>query len=150
MPTPATYDDVNLIMRLYEARREDKLRQAREWFASMFKARNLEEFNRACPAGSGPNTYFRMVVSYWEMAASFITSGVLNEELFFQSSGELLVVWVKIRDIVPEFRAFAKNRNIYKNLETVAQRYIQYYNRDNPDAFNSFIERVVGAPARKS
>ena len=104
MPTEAcaTFDDVNLILRLYELRRDEKMRQAREWFSKSFTAHSLDEFNSVCPPGSEQNVWFRMVVSYWEMVASFITGGVLNQELFFQSGHELLMVWEKIRDAVPQ------------------------------------------------
>ena len=93
MESPATYEDVNLVLRLYELRREDRLRKARAWFGQSFKVRTLDEFNQLCPVGSDENAYFRMVVTYWEMTASFITSGVLNQNLFFQSGRELLFVW---------------------------------------------------------
>ena len=69
-----TYDDANLILRLYEERREDKMRAAREWFAQNFKFHTIEDFNRGCPPGSSMNAYARMIMSYWEMAASFVTA----------------------------------------------------------------------------
>jgi hypothetical protein len=92
MDTQATYDDVKLIMRLYEMRRDEKLREARQWFAK-FNARTWAEKVELCPPGSEPDAYFRMVTTYWEMVASFITSGVLHQELFLQSGQELLFVW---------------------------------------------------------
>src|SRR5205085_8174843 len=107
--TTATYDDANLILRLYELRREEKLRQARDWFGMNFRATTMEEATQAIPMGSPENAYFRMVVSYWEMAASFVTAGVLNQELFFESNGELLGVWERVRSILPGFRAMTKN-----------------------------------------
>ena len=90
---PATYDDANLLLRLYELRREDKMRQARDWFFKNFHANNLEELSKICPLGSPEHAFFRMMSSYWEMAASFVTSGVLQRELFMQNSRELLFVW---------------------------------------------------------
>src|SRR5258708_2817486 len=87
---PATYEDANLLLRLYELRREDKLRQARDWFTKKFKVSTLEEFQKLCPQGSEEHAYFRMVTSYWDMAASFVTGGVLHEELFMQNSREIL------------------------------------------------------------
>jgi len=135
-----TYDDANLLLRLYELRREDKMRQAREWFAGVFKAKTMDDFMKQARPGSGPNAWYRMVTSYWEMVASFVTSGILNKELFFQSSGELLLVWVKIRDLVPEFRAARKNPGAYRNLERVAKEYIEYMNRDDPEAFDTFAK----------
>src|ERR1039457_853448 len=100
MSNQATYDDANLILRLYELRREEKLRQAREWFGQKFKAGSMEETMQLIPPGSQENAYFRMVVSYWEMAASFVTAGVLSQELFFESNGELMFCWEKVRGMV--------------------------------------------------
>jgi len=145
MPSPATYDDVNLILRLFELRREDKMRHARDWFAKSFKVRTMEEFTKLCPPGYDTNTYFRMVTTYWEMVASFITAGVLNEELFFQSGLELLFVWERIRDLVPEMRKTFKNDAQYKNLETVAGQFAGMLQKNGgPEAYNAFSARVRG------
>lgn len=144
MSQQATYEDVNLILRLYEQRREDKMREARQWFTGMFKAKTLEEFNKSCPPGSGPNAYFRMVTSYWEMVASFITAGVLNEQLFFQSGMELLLVWEKVKDIAPAMRELRKNQLIWKNLETVAGRLAAHLDVNSPGAHEAFAELVRG------
>jgi hypothetical protein len=144
MPHPATYDDVNLILRLYEIRREEKLRLAREWFGKSFRVETLEDFMTVCAPGTDANAYFRMVVSYWEMVASFVTSGVLNDDLFFQSGRELLYVWVRLSQIVPAYREAAKNPNEWKNLETVANAFIQKWNADSPGAYEAFSARVRG------
>jgi hypothetical protein len=145
METHATYDDVNLILHLYELRREEKLRKAREWFMQSFKARNMEGFGTLCPQGSDANAYARMVISYWDMAASFMTSGVLNEDLFFQSGRELLFVWERVRELVPQMRETYKDPNYAKNLETVAGDYINWLNRRSPEAYAAFSSRVRGA-----
>ena len=145
MEAHATYDDVNLILRLFELRREQKMRTARDWFARNFKAATLEEFNTVCPQGSEEHACFRMVLSYWEMVASFITSGVLNQELFFQSGGELLFVWERFRTYLPQAREQYKNPGVYKNLETVAQAFIQWMNKNSPGAYQAFSARVGGS-----
>ena len=142
MVNKPTYDDVNLILRLYEERREDKMRAAREWFAQNFKFHTMEDFNRGCPPGSSMNAYARMIMSYWEMAASFVASGVLNQELFFQSGGELLFVWVRVRDLIPHMREANKNPTSYHNLETVANAYVEWWNSKAPEAFAAFAARV--------
>jgi hypothetical protein len=144
MANTATYDDVNLILRLYEMRREEKLRLARDWFAKSFKVRTVEDFNKLCPPSYDTNAYFRMVVTYWEMVASFVTAGVLNEELFFQSGMELLFCWERVRDLVPEARTTYMNENLYKNLETVANRLIQHLEKNSPGAYEAFSKRVRG------
>ena len=143
MEKQATYDDVNLILKLYDMRREEKLREARKWFAK-FKASTMAEREALCPPGSDQDAYFRMVVTYWEMVASFITAGVLNQELFFQSGLELLFVWEKIRDLLPEWRKVNSNPQIASNMETVAKAAIKYMNRGNPKAYEAFSARVRG------
>jgi hypothetical protein len=85
-----------------------------------------------------------MVTSYWEMAASFITSGVLNQELFQQSGGELLFVWTKIQDVVPELRKAFNSPKYLANVETVAKGMIDNMNRANPKAYEAFQARVRG------
>jgi len=146
MTTQATYDDVNLVLRLYELRREAKLRAAREWFAGTLRARTLEELDQACPEGSEASAYFRMVASYWEMVASFLTGGVLHEELFYQSGGEMLLVWEKIKDLLPALRRRCANPLLYRNLEQAAGRYIRWLNQQAPGAYDNFAARLRGAP----
>jgi hypothetical protein len=140
----ATYEDVDLILRLYEMRRESKLREARDWFGQSFKVKTLDEFNQLCPLGSQTNAYYRMVISYWEMVASFITKGVLHQELFFESGGELLFVWERIRDVLPASRQANKNPRNLKNLEQVAEAYIQWFNEQAPGSYEAFSKRVRG------
>jgi hypothetical protein len=137
----ATYDDVNLILKLYELRRDDRLREARKWFGGL-KMKTLAELQAACPPGSEQDASVRMVTSYWEMAASFITSGVLNQELFQQSGGELLFVWTKIQDIVPELRKLFNNPKYLANIESVAKGMIDNMNRANPKTYEAYTARV--------
>jgi hypothetical protein len=143
MDNQATYDDVNLILKLYELRRDDRLREARKWFSGL-KVKTLAELQAACPPGSEQDASLRMVTSYWEMAASFITSGVLSEPLFQQSGGELLFVWTKIQDVVPELRKAFSNPKYLSNVETVAKGMIDNMNRANPKAYEAFSARVKG------
>jgi hypothetical protein len=143
MPTTPTYDDVNLILKLYELRREEKLREARAAMGK-YKASSYDEHVKLCPPGSPEDANFRMTVSYWDMAASFVTSGVLNQELFLRSGRELLVIWEKIRDIVPGYREFSKNPQLWEDLEKVAHAAIERMNKANPEAYAVFSKRVRG------
>ncbi len=145
MQPPATYEDANLVLRLYELRREEKLRTARDWFVKSFHVRNMEEFTAKCPPGSQENSNARMVISYWDMVASFLTSGILNENLFFQSGRELLLVWERVRDITPELRVAMKDPQVWNNLEIVAGKYITHLKAIGPDAYPAFSSRVRGA-----
>jgi len=149
MPTQATYDDANLILRLFELRREEKLRKAREWFSANFVPTSLDDMQRIAPTGSQENAYMRMVVSYWEMAASFVTSGVLNQELFFQSSGELLFVWERVRTLLPAFREFTRNPHSWGNLEIVGNAFIKWMEARSPEAYLHVQQMVRGTAAPK-
>jgi len=143
MANQATYDDANLCLKLYELRREETMRKARQWFGG-FSASSLEEVQKAAPMGSQENAYMRMVTSYWDMAAAFVTSGVLNEDLFLQTNGEALFVWEKIRPLVPLMREAFQMPNYMSNLETVANAAIK---RMGPEAYQSFSARIRGVAA---
>jgi hypothetical protein len=146
----ATYDDANLILRLYELRREETLRKARAWFVANFDVASAEEMMQKYPFGSPENTNFRMVISYWDMAASFVVAGVLNQELFFQSSGEMLIVWEKVRALVPEFRQLVKNPQAWGNLESVGTAYIEHVEARGPEAYAAFQGMVKTVTAAAS
>ncbi|MBL8296129.1 MAG: hypothetical protein JNN08_30075 [Bryobacterales bacterium] len=143
----STYDDVNLLLRLYDMRREDRMRQARSWFTANFGASSMEEFVKICPAGSEENASYRMVTSYWEMVASFITSGVLSKEIFFQNTREMLLVYLRVQALLPALREMYKDPFALHNLETVAKEYIEWMNGRAPGSFEAFAGRV-GRPAR--
>jgi hypothetical protein len=140
----ATYDDVKLLMQLYEMRREPRMREARKWFAASFKVKTLADLNALCPPGSEQSASYRMVTTHWEMVASFMTSGVLSQELFFQTGREMLLCWERFRDVLPAIREFTKNPIEFRNLETVALTYIEWWNKQAPGAFQNFSARVRG------
>jgi hypothetical protein len=143
MANQATYDDANLLLRLYELRREETMRKARQWFGS-FSPDDPEQLQKVGAMGSPENAYFRMVTSYWDMAASFVTSGVLNQELFLENSGELAFVWEKIRKLVPETRAWMNNPKYLKNLETVGQA---AFDRMGKEGYENWSAMVRGMAA---
>jgi hypothetical protein len=69
------------------------------------------------------------------MAASFVVRGILHDELFFENSGEMLIVWEKSKDLVADLRIQSKNPTLYRNLEKGAAKYIEWLNRQAPDAY---------------
>ena len=94
MATPV--DSANLILKLYELRREPVMREARN-FIFTFNPRTVEEYMAGM---MGPNSgHIRMVVSYWEMASSFVASGAIDAAMFEASTGEHIVVFGKLEPI---------------------------------------------------
>ena len=148
MEQQATYDDAKLILQLYEMRREERLREARKWFVANFYCQTFEEMTTLCPPGSETNASSRMVTSYWEMVASFIASGVLNEKLFFQSGTELLLTWIRVKPVLAATRTAFANPAYLANLETVGERFIEHWNRTSPGAFEAFKARIGTRPAQ--
>ena len=144
MHARATYDDAGLILHLYELRREERLRKARAWFSASFKPKTTGDLAAICPPGSDESAYYRMVLTYWEMVASFLTSGVLNRELFYQSGRELLLVWTRIEGILAAVREQQKDPMYYSNLEAAAREYIAYLEARAPGSYQAFAARVRG------
>ena len=141
-PRP-TYDDANLILRLYEMRREPRMRQARAWFTAKCKGvQSFEELMKLAPPGSEENASFRQVATYWDLVASFIASGILHKELFFQSGRELLLVWERVKDFLPSAREAYQDPNYLKNLETVGTEFAAYMKSHGEAAYAAFLKRI--------
>jgi hypothetical protein len=148
MKNQATYDDANLVLRLYELRREPRLRDARKWFGGAPQFQSRDEWLKLCPPGSEENASYRMVVTYWEMVASFVAGGVLNAELFFASNLEMLFVWEKIRVMLPEVRAAQKNPMLYRNLEQVGGEYLEHMKAGSPDWYDTYFGPMIAKAGR--
>jgi len=129
-------DPVNaqILLQIYELRREEKLRRAREWFMSSFWADNLEDFANLCPPGSAENAYVRMVVTYWDMVASIVNRGMLDENLYFENNGEGLLVWLRAKNVAVALREARKNPLYLRNLETLSVKHEQWFETRAPGA----------------
>jgi len=143
------HHDAELLLRLYELRREEKLRQAREWVVRELHVESFEEFRRQFPPGSRENAFFRMTVSYWEMAASMVNEGLIKEEFFFENTSELWFVWQKIKHMVPGVRKLYHNPLYWKNLEAVGEKYEKWMNQRAPEALGAMRKLIMEAPAKK-
>ena len=136
------HHDAELLLRLYELRREEKLRQARDWVIREFQADSVDEMAEKYPHGSPEDTFLRMTVSYWDMAASIVNQGLVQEIFFFETNSEFWVVWEKIKHLVPSHRAIWKNPELYKNLEILASKYEKWLRARAPDALPAMQDRL--------
>lgn len=96
-------DEAGLILNLYNLRREDTMREARDWYFREFNPQSFADFNAAM--FSENSGYLRMVLSYWEMAAALVKNGAISLELFSDSNGEHIGVFSKIEPFLGEIRA---------------------------------------------
>jgi hypothetical protein len=139
----STYDDANLILRLYDLRREDRMRAARNWFVANFRCKSMPEMGELCPPGTEANAYFRQVVSYWDMAGSFVNSGVLNADLFFMNTREVLLTWERVKPLVAEMRVTFKDPSYLGNLEKAGIACAEYIVRTSgEEAYQGFVKRI--------
>jgi hypothetical protein len=133
-----THEQANLLLRLYELRREPRLRQARTWFYSQFDANSPQELISKYPMGSEESASLRMVLSYWDMAAGMVNRGLIDDEMFFENSAEGWVVWEKVKGIVPAQREATKNPTYLLQLENFANRFEAWRERTAPGSIEAF------------
>jgi hypothetical protein len=140
-----THEQVNLMLRLFEERREPRLREAREWFSANFHVKTMEDTMRVCPFGSKENAYMRMVLSYWEMVAGIVNRGLIDEDLFFESTGEQWVVWEQVKPVLSAWRAAFSSPKFLANLEEQVRRLEAWREKRNPganEALRKFIAQM--------
>jgi hypothetical protein len=128
----ATHEQVNLMLHLYELRREPKLREARDWVAANFHVKTGEEVMRLCPPGSKENTYMRMVLGYWEMVASIVNRGLVDEDLFFESTGEQWIVFEQVKPVLAAWRTMFGSQKVFANMEEHCKRLEAWREKNSP------------------
>jgi hypothetical protein len=143
------HHDADLLLRLYDLRREAKLREAREWFIQKFHADSPEDFAVQVPRGTKEHAFYRMVSGYWDMAASLVHHGLVNEELFFENTGEFWVVWQKMKHLVPATRQALKNPQMLKNLEGLSEKYEKWMGQRAPEALEALRALLLTRPPQK-
>jgi hypothetical protein len=135
MPTP--FESASLNLKLFELRRDPVLRESRDWF---LRELHPESFQSLIDAVSGDrNASFRMVLGYWEMAASLVTSGAIDADAFRAAHGEMFATFARIQPFLAELRQVSGEPDICKHLETVVL--------GAPDA-DAILQRRRGAGAR--
>ncbi|HWZ82261.1 MAG TPA: hypothetical protein VNW47_06550 [Terriglobales bacterium] len=123
MAKKATAHDAQIILQLYDLRREAEMRKARHWYTVEFWPQSADEFLAVANAFPGQeNAWMRQVNGYWDMAAALVVQGALHEELFLQGgiSGEMFFLFAKIHPFLKEIRQKMGNPDAYMNIETVA------------------------------
>lgn len=121
MSATPTVADAELIIKLYDLRREPELRKARNWWLGFWPESADDIIKVATALGTQENAWMRQVGGYWEMATSFVLHGVLSRELFLEGSfsGEMFVIFGKMEPFLKEIREKMQNPNIFGNVEKV-------------------------------
>jgi len=115
MPTP--FESATLNLKLFELRREPLLRQAREWFLRDFNPETLEEL--IAVVSGERNSWFRMVVGYWDFAASLVTTGAIDGDAFRAAHSEIVGTFSKIYPFLAEARRLSGEADFCRHIEAV-------------------------------
>ena len=121
-PTPA---DAELILKLYNLRREAEIRKARNWWLVDFWPETADDFMKVAQAlGTQENAWLRQVAGYWELAASLVIHGAVNETLFLEPafSGEMFLIFAKLHPFLKDVREKMQNPRMLANVETVIKK----------------------------
>ncbi len=108
------YESAELILKLYELRREPKMREARDWFAR-FDPESAQDIMNAVMGEH--SAHLRMVTSYWDMAASLVNHGAIDVDMFNDANMEHVFVFSKMEPFIAELRQMISAPNAWKNLE---------------------------------
>jgi hypothetical protein len=113
------HESADLILKLYDLRREPVMRRARDWYFTF----NPESAEEVGAAARGENSaYFRMVVSYWDMACSLVNNGAIDEQMFADANGEQNYVFAKIHPFIAQMREMSRQPHYLANLEKYVMR----------------------------
>ena len=96
-------EEAGLILKLYELRREDTMRKARDWYFREFNPQTIDDFTAAM--FSEHSGHLRMVITYWDMAAGLVNGGAISRDLFLTTNGEHVGVFSKIEPLLGAIRA---------------------------------------------
>jgi hypothetical protein len=114
---PTAFESAQLILKLFELRREPVLREARQWFIADFNPEAYEEC--AAIIASPRNSSFRMVISYWDMAASLVTHGAIDADMFRAANNEIVATFAKVEPFLEKLRAARSAPNFCRHMESV-------------------------------
>ena len=119
----ADHGDAQIVLRLYDFRREPQMREARKWIVGEWWPQSIDDVLKVTNAfGTVENQHFRQVFSFWEMASSLVHRGALNGDLFDDWSAELYFCFAKMKPFLKQYREASGSPKAYGNMERITQR----------------------------
>jgi len=113
-------EDANLILKLYDLRREETMRKARNWFFAEFNPTSTQDILNVMMGEH--SAYLRMVTTYWDMAASFVNNGAIDEKMFDDANGEHVSVFARLEPFLGEMREKFGSPRMMQHLEQLVLR----------------------------
>src|SRR3990170_647926 len=112
-------EDTMAILKLYELRRDDSMRAARQWYFSDFAPASAMDIIALFRSGERASANFRMVTSFWDTAASLVLNGGIDQKMFLDANTEHVFVYAKIADHLPEVRELFREPDFLIHLENL-------------------------------
>lgn len=112
-------NDAMAILKLYELRRDEQMRQARQWYFTEFAPKNVSDIVKLFRDGERASANFRMVTSYWDTASSLVLNGAIDEKTFLDANTEHVFIYAKIQPFLAELRALINWDEYLIHLETL-------------------------------
>jgi hypothetical protein len=114
-------EDVMAILKLYELRRDEQMRLARQWYFTEFSPRSAMDIVALYRGGERASANFRMVASFWDTAASFVLNGGIDRKMFLDANTEHVFIYAKIADFLPEVREIFREPDFLIHLEELVR-----------------------------
>ncbi|MEQ1634421.1 MAG: hypothetical protein ABL997_18715 [Planctomycetota bacterium] len=121
------HHDAELVLKLYDLRRESVMRQSRDAIAK-FLPRSFDDVLALTKPDHPQNAAWRQVTSYFEMAFSFARHGIANPDFLAENNGEGLLLFAKVKPWLAQLRetvspvAFQNAEWLVANSDSAAQR----------------------------
>ena len=109
------------ILKLYELRRDPEMRSARQWFFTDFAPSSAMDIAALYRGGERASANFRMVVSYWDTAASLVLNGGIDSKMFLDANTEHVFVYAKIDEFLPQVRELFREPELFIHLEELVR-----------------------------
>jgi hypothetical protein len=142
MPKKPTAADAQLILQLYDLRREAEMRKARDFVNGKFWPQSADDYIKVASAfGTQENAWLRQVTSYWDMVAALVLHSALNEELFFAPGvgNEMLFVYGKVHPFLKEIRLKTQSPAAFATVEKIINK-----SKSGKERFAMISKRVEG------
>lgn len=158
MPKKATSADAEIILKLYDLRREAEMRKARNWWTTEFWPGSVEDYMKvSSDTGSQHNNWLRQVPGYWSMAAALALRGAVNQDLFLEPSfsGEMFLIFAKVRPFLDDLRARTKNPRVFANIEKLikskreSREFLAYMETNVGNRRKAMAEKTAGTPSTR-
>lgn len=114
------HHDAELVLKLYELRRESVMRESRQQLFSAFNPATFDDVLAVTKHDHPLNAAYRQVLSYWEMVYAMARHGVMHADFMLESNGEGLILYTKVEPWLAEYRAQI-NPIAFRNAEWVAK-----------------------------